>query len=194
MPIRRWSRLHPPIFEPDWWPNKFRSPLSSSETTAGVIYRTPNDPEVSWLGLGNWVNPGSIKVFCQSSRTLLGRCEYRLFSLYHSMYRSRSASILESFKTFGWAILNVKVRRKSDKCNTRQELFWRLPEKLHFYVDMSQAKARIIYMNTCFSRLLGCVIVRCLVNDAPHVQIRWLCWPVVLWYEGFPPLVGHTFP
>ena len=158
MTIRRSSRLHPAIFEPDWWPKKFRSPLSSSETTAGVFYRTPDDPEVSWLGLGNWVNPGSIEVFCQSSRTLLRRCEYRLFSLHHSMHRSWSASILKSFKKFSWAILNVKVRRKSDKCNTGKERFWRLPDKLHFYVDMSQASKSNLhkYMFQSPSGLVQC--------------------------------------
>ena len=51
IPIRRSSRLYPPIFEHEWWVNKFRY-FCSTGTTAGVFCRTPNcywipnDPQV----------------------------------------------------------------------------------------------------------------------------------------------------
>ena len=75
----------------------------------------------------------------------------RLFSLHHSMHRSWSTRILESFKKF---ISRAMVIVDWNICRERAFLkcaCFLLPALMHFFVDMLQAKAWIIYMTSCFS-------------------------------------------
>ena len=80
----------------------------------------------------------------------------RWFSLHHSMHRSWSAKILDSLKKFSWAIATDKQRLQVYPLKNRKRAFLKgacflYPEGIHFFVDMLQAKAWIMYLTTCFS-------------------------------------------
>ena len=72
----------------------------------------------------------------------------RLFFLHHSMHRSWSARIFDSFKKLiSWAIADWNTCRERAflKCSC-----FLLPALMHYFVDMLHAKAWIIYMTSCF--------------------------------------------
>ena len=73
----------------------------------------------------------------------------RLFSLHHSMHQSWSARIFDSLKKLiSWAIADWNTCRERAFLKFACVL---LPALMHYFVDMLQAKAWIIYMTSCFS-------------------------------------------